>query len=67
MTIERKRFLVTERGRRTAVLLSLREYRQLLEDLADLAIIAERRGEPSQPWETVKMRLEKKWRNTPST
>ncbi|MBI2917057.1 MAG: type II toxin-antitoxin system prevent-host-death family antitoxin [Chloroflexi bacterium] len=61
MAVERKRFVVTQKGRRTAVLLPLREYQALLEDLEDLATIAERRDEPSEPWEPVKARLEKKW------
>ena len=58
--------MVTEKGRKTGVLLSLKEYRELLEDLEDMAIIAERKGEPSQPFEVVKERLEHKWRSTGS-
>lgn len=61
-----RRFLVNESGRKTGVLLSLREYRALLEDLQDLAIIAERKGEPSQPFDVVKKKLERKWRDTSS-
>ena len=57
MEEDRRRFVVTEKGRKTGVLLSLKEYRELLEDLEDLAIIAERKGEPSQPFEVVKERL----------
>lgn len=41
-------------------------YRELFEDLQDLAIIAERKGEPAQPFEVVKERLEGKWQNTAS-
>lgn len=66
MEEDRRRFVVTEKGRKTGVLLSLKEYRELLEDLEDLAIIAERKGEPSQPFEAVKERLERKWRSTGS-
>lgn len=66
MTMQRKRFLITDKGRRTAVVLPLKEYRELLEDLEDLATIAERRDEPSEPWETVKVRLEKKWHGAQS-
>ena len=66
LTVEqdKRRFVVTEKGRKTGVLLSLKEYRQLLEDLQDLAIIAERKEEPSLPFEVVKERLERKWRDT---
>jgi PHD/YefM family antitoxin component YafN of YafNO toxin-antitoxin module len=63
---ERRRFIVTEKGRKTGVLLSLKEYRALLEDLQDLAIFAERKGEPSQPFEVVRSKLERKWRDTSS-
>ncbi len=64
MEQDKRRFVVTEKGRKTGVLLSLKEYRELLEDLQDLAIIAERKGEPSLPFEVVKERLERKWRDT---
>jgi len=60
------RFVVTRKGQKTGVLLSLKEYNELLEDLSDLAIIAERKGEPSQPFNLVKERLENKWLNTGS-
>ena len=66
MDRDKRRFVITEKGRKTGVLLSLKEYRELLEDLQDLAIIAERKGEPSLPFEVVKEKLERKWRDTGS-
>ncbi len=66
MEQDKRRFVVTEKGRKTGVLLSLKEYRELLEDLQDLAIIAERREEPSLPFEVVKEKLERRWRGTSS-
>lgn len=63
---EKRHFIVTEQGRKTGVLLSLKEYRELIEDLQDLAIIAERKDEPSLPFEVVKERLERKWLDTDS-
>lgn len=42
-----ERFLVNARGRKTAVVIPLGRYRELLEDLHDLARIAERRDEPT--------------------
>lgn len=42
-------YLTNDRGERTAVVLPVSEYEKLLEDLADLAVVAERRGEPSVP------------------
>jgi hypothetical protein len=60
-----KRFVVTEKGQRTDILLSLKEYKALLEDLHDLAIIAERKDEPSEPISVVKEKLLRQW-NTKS-
>jgi len=40
-------YVSDETGRRTAVLLPIEDYERLLEDLKDLAAIAERRGEPT--------------------
>jgi hypothetical protein len=39
-------YLTDEHGDRTAVVLPISEYEKLLEDLADLAVVAERRDEP---------------------
>ena len=61
-----KRFVVDEDGRRTAVILPIDEYEGLMEDINDLAIIAERRGEPTDPIESVRERLEKKWQSIES-
>ena len=58
MPREKIRFLVDEKGRKQAVVLPIKEYEELLADLADLAIIAERRGEPSESLEVVKRQLE---------
>lgn len=40
-------FVTDDSGRRTAVLLPIEDYERLLEDLEDLAAIAERRDEPT--------------------
>ncbi|HAF03427.1 MAG TPA: hypothetical protein DCG89_06485 [Spartobacteria bacterium] len=42
-------FLTDETGKKTGVVLPVSEYEKLLEDLQDLAVVAERRGEPSIP------------------
>ncbi len=42
------RYLVDESGRKISVILAINEYRQLMEDLQDLAIIAERKDEPTE-------------------
>ena len=53
----KEQYIVDEKGRRTAVVLSIKDYKRLLEDLHDLEAIAERRDEPTVPWEDVKARL----------
>ena len=37
-----EKFVVDSKGRKTGVVLSLKRYRKLLEDLHDLAVVAER-------------------------
>ena len=66
MARAKKQFIVNEQGRKTAIILPIKEYEELLEDLEDLAIIAERGHEPTEPLEVVIERLEKKWRSTES-
>jgi PHD/YefM family antitoxin component YafN of YafNO toxin-antitoxin module len=40
-----EQYVIDASGTKTAVILSIEEYEQLLEDLHDLAIVAERRSE----------------------
>ena len=42
-------YLTDDHGDRTAVVLPISDYEKLLEDLADLAVIAERHAEPTIP------------------
>ena len=51
------RYITSEDGSRTDVVLPVAEYEELMEDLHDLAVIAERREEPSVPLEEVKKKL----------
>jgi len=51
-------FVTDADGRKVAVLLPVGEYEELLEDVQDLAVIAERRDEPRVAWEDVKRRLQ---------
>ena len=62
-----RQFVVDDQGRRSAVLLPIADYERLVQDLDDLAVIAERRDEPTEPFSAVKQRLEAKWRATEST
>ena len=44
-TTPQAQFVVNAQGKKTGVLLPLKQYQKLLEDLHDLAVIAERRDE----------------------
>jgi hypothetical protein len=45
------KYIIDDRGERTAVVLPISDYEKLLEDLEDLAVVAERRDEPAIPHE----------------
>ena len=60
MTQPKRQFLVDEKGQKKAVVISIEEYQEIMEDLEDLAIIAERREEPAEPFRAVKKRLGKR-------
>ena len=59
MEVGKVQYIVDEKGERTAVVLPINEYEELLEDLHDLAVIAERREEPTIPFDELKRKLEK--------
>jgi len=52
------RYITSEDGSRTDVVLPVADYEELMEDLHDLAVIAERRDEPSVPLKEVKRKLQ---------
>jgi PHD/YefM family antitoxin component YafN of YafNO toxin-antitoxin module len=51
------KYIVDDKGDRTAVIIPINEYEQLMEDLHDLAVIAERRDEPTTSFEELKKKL----------
>ena len=53
------RYIIDENGQKTAVVLPIEEYEELLQDLYDLAVIAERRDEDELTFEEIKERLKK--------
>ena len=57
MPNQKVQYVVNEKGERTAVIVSLDEYQEILEDLHDLAVIADRREEPTVPFEELKNKL----------
>jgi hypothetical protein len=52
-------YITDEKGKKTAVILPIEEFEELLEDLQDLAVLAERRDEPTIPHEEVVARLKR--------
>jgi PHD/YefM family antitoxin component YafN of YafNO toxin-antitoxin module len=59
MTVSRTQYVVDSKGKKTGVILSLKKYEKLQEDLHDLAVIAERRDEQPISLEELKRRLKK--------
>ena len=55
----REQYVVSPAGRRMAVILSLKQYQRLQEDLHDLAVVAERWKEQPIHFEEMKRRLKK--------
>ncbi|MCL4510456.1 MAG: hypothetical protein M1470_05240 [Bacteroidetes bacterium] len=50
-------YLINEEGEKTAVVIPVEEYEEMLEDLHDLAMIAERKDEPTISMKELKERL----------
>lgn len=59
MAVRKKQFVIDRRGRKTGIVLSLRQYEKLLEDLHDLAAIAERRSEQAINFKEMERRLKR--------
>jgi hypothetical protein len=59
MAISQERFIIDAKGKKTSVVLSLPEYKKLIEDLHDLAVVAERRAEKAISLQEIKRRLKK--------
>jgi PHD/YefM family antitoxin component YafN of YafNO toxin-antitoxin module len=57
--VAQEQYVVDSKGRKTGVLLSLKRYERLLEDLHDLAVVAERRDEEPISLDELKKRLKK--------
>jgi PHD/YefM family antitoxin component YafN of YafNO toxin-antitoxin module len=54
-----EQFVVDSNGKKTGVILPLKRYQRLMEDLHDLAVVAERRSEAPISLEEMKRRLKK--------
>ena len=51
-------YITDANGRRKAVVLPIEEYEALIEDLADLAVVAERRDDPTCSHQAIMEELE---------
>ena len=52
-------YVTNETGKKVAVILPIKEFEELLEDIKDLAVIAERRDEPTISHEKVMAKLKR--------
>lgn len=57
MATPRPQFVIDAKGKKKGVLLSVKQYQKLMEDLHDLALVAKRRQEKRVPLDDVKRRL----------
>jgi PHD/YefM family antitoxin component YafN of YafNO toxin-antitoxin module len=53
------KYITDENGEKTAVILPIKEFENLLEDLNDLAVLAERREEPTISFDEVMEKLKR--------
>ncbi len=59
-TVSAEKFVVDSKGRRTAVILPIDLFEELMEDMHDLAIVAERRSEKPITAKEFHKRLKKR-------
>lgn len=52
-------YVTDKKGKKTAVILPIEEFEELLEDIADMAVLLERRDEPTIPFDKVVAKLKK--------
>jgi len=57
MSATRAQYVVDDQGKKKGVILPVTRYKRLLEDLHDLAVVAERRKEEPVSLEEMKRRL----------
>jgi PHD/YefM family antitoxin component YafN of YafNO toxin-antitoxin module len=50
-------YVTDQSGKKTAVILPIEEFEELMEDLADLAVLLERRDEPTISFDEVMAKL----------
>ena len=58
MAVQQK-FVTDARGKKTGVIVPIKRYQKLMEDLHDLAVVAERRSEGAVSLDEIKRRLKR--------
>ena len=56
-TLKKEKFITDNKGRKKAVIIDIKLYQELLEDLEDLRLLAERRDEATSSLQEVEERL----------
>ena len=56
-TLGKEKFITDDKGRKKAVILDIKVYQEILEDLEDLRLLAERRDEATSSLREVEERL----------
>lgn len=56
-TAKKERFITDDKGRKKSVILDIKLYREILEDLEDLRLLAERKSEATSSLQEVEKRL----------
>jgi hypothetical protein len=59
METPQEQFVIDKKEKRLSVILPLERYERMLEDIHDLAVVAERREEKPISFDEMKQRLEK--------
>ena len=54
---DKEQFIVDEKGKKIAVIIPIKKYRRILEDIHDLTVVSEREKEENVDFEEVKRRL----------
>jgi hypothetical protein len=57
MELVKDKYIVDEKGTKTAIVIPIKKYERLMEDIHDLVVIAERKSEPTISFDEMVKRL----------
>ena len=57
MTTMHEQYITDQKGNKNAIILPIEEYNELIEDIHDLAVIAERKNQETISFDEIKKRL----------